>query len=183
MTVNGSPASLAPHRPSWIPGLALRFFAFSVPLFLLWQLWLRDPYLAFLARVFVTTARLFRLDVQVVQVSRGEIRLAYHDYEWGDDFGMTGINTVALAALVLATGFLGWRKRLQLLPVALVLLIASQVLGLWTDIVHVHLHENPSMVGFANGLREFMTGFGTFLFPVLIWLALVRRHLPIRAPD
>jgi len=170
-------------RPAAIRGMILRFVLFSVPLFLLWALVARDPYLGLLARVFAFSARVFGLGVEVLGVGGGEIELAYHGASWRDQFGMTGINVVALAALVLATGFVPWRRRLRLLGIALGILFVTQVLGLWTDLVDVHLHTNPKTVSFSRGLREFMTGFGTFLFPVLIWLGLFGRHLPLRRAD
>ena len=172
-------AGLATGRSA--AGVALGFVLFSLPLFLLWATLLRDPYLGLLAHVFAASARLFGLGVEVLTVGGGEIVLAYHGASWRDQFGMTGINVVALAALVLATGFVPWRRRLRLLGIALVILFVTQVLGLWTDLVDVHLHMNPRTVSWSRGLREFMTGFGTFLFPVLIWLVLLRRHLPLRS--
>jgi hypothetical protein len=158
----------------------LRFLAVSVPLFLAWEYLLRQPYLVGLAHLFAATARLFRLEVLVLSVARGEIHLAYHGFAWVDHFGLTGINVVALVSLVLATGGIGMRRRLRMLGIGFVALVATQVLGLWTDIVHVHLHANPVTADFANGLRAFMTGFGTFLFPLVIWLVLVRDRLPLR---
>jgi hypothetical protein len=89
---------------------------------------------------------------------------------------LTGINVVALVGLVLATGGVDARRRARMLGVGLLLLLATQVLGLWTDIVHVHLHTTAR--GLADALRAFMTGFGTFFFPVAIWLWLVRDRLP-----
>jgi hypothetical protein len=182
------PGRARPSRPAGevpppirVRGLALRFFAYSVPLFLAWEYALRQPYLRFLAEVFAASARLFGLGVHVVDVRAGEIRLAYNGFVWGDRFGLTGINVVALAALVLATSFPTWRRRLLRLAAALAALGVTQVLGLWTDIVHVHLHDDPGWVDFANGLRAFMTGFGTFLFPLLIWVVLVRDRLPLAA--
>lgn len=155
----------------------LRFLAASIPLFLAWEYALRDPYLSGLAHLFALTARVFRLGVEVLEVGEGEIHLAYHSVAWSDQFGMTGINTVGLVALVLATGQVGWRRQLRMLAIGLPALVLTQVLGLWSDIVHVHLHGDPATAPFANGLREFMTGFGTFLFPLLIWLVLVRDRL------
>jgi len=156
----------------------LEFFGFSVPLFLAWEYLLRQPYLTALGQVFAASARLFGRDVHVDRVAHGEIHLSYMDLSWVDQFGLTGINVVALAALILATR-VAWRRRLRMLGIGVALLFATQVLGLWTDIVHAHLHTNPHTLGFANGLRAFMTGFGTFLFPVLIWLFLVVDHLPL----
>jgi hypothetical protein len=49
-------------------------------------------------------------------VGNGEIRLAYHGFAWVDQFGLTGINVVALAALVLATS-VAWRRRLRMLAI------------------------------------------------------------------
>jgi hypothetical protein len=167
------------HPRIWVRGLALRFFAFSIPLFLAWEYILRQPYLRLLGESFAASARLVGRDVHVVDVRTGEIRLSYGGIVWGDHFGLTGINVVALAALVLATPFPSWRRRLRLLVFALAALFVTQVLGLWTDIVHVHLHDNATWVDFADGLRAFMTGFGTFLFPLLIWVVLVRDRLPL----
>lgn len=159
----------------------LRFLLFSVPLFLLWEFALRQPYLTVLGQVFAATARLCGLDVHVAEVTHGNIRLEYGDIGWVDQFGLTGINTVAFAALTLATGPVTWRRRLRMLAVGLGLLFLTQIAGLWTDIVHVHLHANPGAAAFANGLRNFMTSFGTFFFPLIIWLWLVRDHLPLGA--
>ncbi len=160
----------------------LRFLAVSVPLFALWEYLLRDPYLFGLAHLFAGTANLFRLGVEVTKVSQGEIHLAYREVAWADEFGMTGINVVAFVSLVLATGGATWRRRLRMLGIGLPALVLTQVLGLWSDIVHVHLHGNPGTAALATGLREFMTGFGTFLFPLAIWLVLVRDRLPLRGP-
>lgn len=157
----------------------LRFLAVSVPLFLVWEYLLRQPYLVGLAHLFAQSARLFRLEVLVLKVTQGEIHLAYHGFAWVDHFGLTGINVIAFVSLVLATGGVNWRRRLRMLGLGLAALVVTQVLGLWSDIVHVHLHGNPATAGFANGLRAFMTGFGTFLFPLLIWLVLVRDRLPL----
>jgi hypothetical protein len=156
----------------------LEFVGFSVPLFLLWEYVLRQPYLVVLAQVFAASARLFGRGVHVDRVAHGEIHLSYLDLSWVDQFGLTGINVVALSALILATR-VAWKKRLRMLGIGIGLLFATQVLGLWTDIVHAHLHTRPGAVGFANALRAFMTGFGTFLFPVLIWLWLVWERLPL----
>jgi len=177
--VPAAPAGSAERPGIWVRGLALRFFGYSIPLFLAWEYVLREPYLRFLAEVFAASARLVGRGVHVVDVRAGEILLAYNGVLWGDHFGLTGINVVALAALVLATPFPSRRRRLRSLGIALVALFLTQVLGLWTDIVHVHLHDNPGWVDFANGLRAFMTGFGTFLFPLLIWVVLVRDRLPL----
>jgi len=159
----------------------LRFVLFSVPLFLLWEYVVRQPYLTVLGQVFAFSARVLGQDVHVAEVAHGNIRLEYGDIGWVDQFGLTGINTVALSALVLATGPVTWRRRLQMLGGGLGVLFLTQIAGLWTDIAHVHLHANPSTAAFANGLRSFMTSFGTFFFPLLIWLWLVRDHLPLGA--
>jgi len=161
----------------------LRFVGYSVPLFLLWEYALRQPYLRGLAELFAATARLVGRQVEVRSVHEGTMRFAYAGLEWGDQFGMTGINMVALVALVLATGGVSWRRRLRMLGLGLLALVGTQVLGLWSDIVHVHLHTHPVGLVFANGLRAFLTGFGTFLFPIVIWLVLVRDRLPfLRSP-
>jgi hypothetical protein len=155
----------------------LRFIAVSVPLFLLWEYWLRQPYLFGLAHVFAGSARLFGLVVHVMDVKDGNMSFVHAGSAWLDEFGLTGINVVALVALVLSTRNVSWKRCGRMLGLAVLLLVGTQVLGLWTDIVHVHLHTRAP--GFANGLRAFMTGFGTFLFPLLIWLILVRDLLPL----
>lgn len=165
-------------QSSSLPGFLLRFLAWSVPLFLAWEYSLREPYLTALAHLFAGSARLLGLDVEVLGVTAGNVRLRYAGVSWIDEFGMTGINVVALAALLLATGGASWRRRLRLLGTGVTALVAMQVLGLWSDIVHVHLHANPAGRAFADGLRAFMTGFGTFLFPLAIWLVLARDLLP-----
>lgn len=157
----------------------LRFFAVSVPLFLLWEYALRHPYLVGLAHLFAGTARLFGQRVSVMGVEGGSITFVYSGNAWVDQFGMTGINFVALVALVAATRALTWKRRARMLGIAVACLVGTQVLGLWSDIVHVHLHTRPGALPFANGLRAFLTGFGTFLFPILIWLVLVRDRLPL----
>ena len=159
----------------------LRFLLFSVPLFLLWEFAARQPYLSLLAAVFAFSARIFGQDVHVAGVADGNIRLEYGDIGWVDQFGLTGLNVVALSALVLATGPVTWGRRLRMLGAGAGLLFLTQIAGLWTDLVHVHLHANPSGAAFANALRNFMTSFGTFFFPLLIWLWLVRDHLPLGA--
>lgn len=159
----------------------LRFVLFSVPLFLLWEFVLRQPYLAFLAGVFAFSARVCGQDVHVAGVSEGNIRFELGDVGWVDQFALTGVNSVALAALILSTGPVTWPRRLRMLGAGLGVLFLTQVAGLWTDIVHLHLHAHPGAAAFANGLRNFMTSFGTFFFPVVIWLWLVRDHLPLGA--
>ncbi len=162
----------------------LRFVAVSVPLFLAWEWLLRTPYLTLLAHTFALMARLCGIKVHVVEVQGGNIRFAYGDVVWVDEFGLTGVNVVAFVALVLATGPVSWPRRGRMLALGAGLLFATQILGLWTDIVHVHLHDRAQTAAFANGLRAFMTGFGTFFFPLFIWLWLVRDHLPFaRAPE
>jgi hypothetical protein len=156
----------------------LEFIAFSVPLFLAWMFVLRQPYLTLLAHVFAVSARIFGHDVQVTSVHDGDIRFEYRDVAWVDKFGLTGVNVVALAALVLATQ-MAWPRRLRMAAAGIGLLFLTQIAGLWTDIVHVHLHADPATEAFANGLRAFMTGFGTFFFPLLVWLWLVRDRLPL----
>lgn len=157
----------------------LRFLLYSVPLFLVWEYAARQPYLSLLGAVFAFSARIFGQDVHVAEVANGNIRLEYGDIGWVDQFGITGINVVALSALVLATGPVTWSRRVRMLGVGAGLLFLTQVAGLWTDLVHLHLHTNPAGAAFANGLRNFMTSFGTFFFPLLIWLWLVRDHLPL----
>ena len=171
-------ASAAPSRP--LLGFLLRFLAISIPLFLAWELFLRDPYVGAIAQLFAASARLLGRDVQVLGVQGGDLHLAYAGSSWTDKFGITGIDIVALVALLLATGPVRWPRRLSLLGLGVTALIVTQVLGLWSDIVHVHLHTNPAGLRFADGLRNFMLGFGTFLFPLLIWLILARDLPPLR---
>ena len=162
----------------------LRFVAFSVPLFLAWEWILRTPYLTLLAHTFAIMARACGIKVHVVEVLGGNIRFAYGDVVWVDEFGLTGVNVVAFVALAVATGPVSWPRRGRMVLIGTALLFATQILGLWTDIVHVHLHAQASTAAFAAGLRAFMTGFGTFFFPLFIWLWLVRDHLPFtRAPE
>ena len=156
-----------------------RFVAVSIPLFLLWEYGLRQPYLTGLAHLFAGTARLFGQHVSVMEIQDGSITFVYAATAWKDQFGLTGIDLVALLALVAATGGATWRRRLRMLGVAVALLVATQVLGLWTNIVDVRLHGIPRAALFSRVLREFMTGFGTFLFPLLIWLVLARDLLPL----
>jgi len=156
----------------------LRFFAITVPLFLAWQWWLRDPYAGAVAQLFAASARLLGQDVVVADVSGGDIRFETARIGWVDSFGLTGINIVPFVGLVAATGGVTGARRLRMLAAGCALLIATQVLGLWTDIAHMHWHVR--WPAFANGLRAFMTGFGTFFFPLFIWLWLVRDRLPLR---
>ncbi|MFQ5598977.1 MAG: hypothetical protein ACE5G2_00330 [Candidatus Krumholzibacteriia bacterium] len=153
---------------------AALFFTFSVPLFLLWVYVLRQPYLTGLAHIFAATARLLGQQVDVVYVHDTQIRFSYAGLEWSDEFGLTGINIVPLVALILATFPLTWTRRLRVLWIGVLILLGTHILGLWSDIAHVHLHRHPIGLRFADGLRALLMGFGTFLFPVLIWLVLVR---------
>jgi hypothetical protein len=151
------------------------FFAVSVP----WEYALRDLYLRFVAGLFAASARLFGRAVVVNGVRNGDIDLSYAGFSWVDRFGMTSINVVTLVALVIATGPVTWKRRAWMVFAGLGLLLFLQIFGLWTDIAHVHLHTRPRFAGFANGLRGFMTGYGTFFFPLVLWLVLVRDHLPL----
>ena len=171
-------ASAAPSRP--LLGFLLRFLAFSLPLCLAWEFFLRDPYVGAIAQLFAASARLVGRDVQVLGVQGADVHLAYAGSSWTDRFGLTGIDVVALVGLLLATGPVRWVRRLSLLGTGVAALVVTQVLGLWSDIVHVHLHTHPAGLRFANGLRNFMLGFGTFLFPLLIWLVLARDLPPLR---
>ena len=113
------------------------------------------------------------------RVTDGRIRFAYAGAEWTDAFGVTGINIVAFVTLVLATGGVGWRRRLWVLLWGGLVILTTQVLGLWSDIVHVHLSTHAVGARFANGLRALLTGLGTFLFPFFVWLYAVRDRLPL----
>ncbi len=158
----------------------LRFLASSIPLYVLWQYVLREPYLWGLAHVFAASAALFGLAVEVQQVQGTEVRFAYRGVDWSDQVGLAGLNLVGFVALVLSTTGVGATRRLRMLGLGLSALVATHLLGLWSDLVHFHLHGDPATAGFANGLREFVTGFGTFLFPLLVWLVMVRERLPFR---
>ncbi len=167
-------------RPRTLLGFLVRCVGWSIPLFLAWEYLLRDPWVGALAHLFAATARLVGLDVQVLGVQGGKLQLSYAGATWIDEFGLTGINVVALVALLLATGPTNRRRRLRLLGTGLALLIATQVIALYSDLVHVHLRASPVGLRFADGLRNFMLGFGTFLFPLLIWLLLARDLPPLR---
>lgn len=145
----------------------LRFALFSIPLFVVWELWAREPYLAALAQVFAVTGRMAGLDLRVVPSTTEELRFALGEVVWGNRFGMTAVNLVPLAALLLATGDATRWQRMRWLAIGLGLLAATHVLGLWTDILHVQLHTGAPAV--ANGIRALVTGLGTFVFPLSIW--------------
>ncbi len=155
------------------------FLAASIPLFLLWEFAVRQPWLTFVAHLFATTALVFGLQVDVLAVADGSIRFAYAGAEWTDRFGLTGINIVAFFSLVLATGGVTRAQRGRMLLLGGLVVLGTQVLGLWSDIVHVHLSSTRAGAAFANGLRALLTGLGTFLFPFLVWLYFVRRRLPL----
>ncbi len=166
------------HRalvPSFVWRFLLRFALASIPLFVVWELWVREPYLTVLARVFATTASLAGFDLRVVATSAEELHFALGDVAWKNRFGMTAVNAVALAALLVATGGVSWKRRVRMLAVGLGLLSLTHVIGLWTDILHVHLHTRA--LPLADGVRALATGLGTFLFPLLIWGFLLRDTL------
>jgi len=169
---------LAPHRvviPSTVWRFLARFALASIPLFAVWELWGRAPYLNALARLFAVTARLAGFDLQVTSTSAEELHFALGDIGWSNRFGMTAVNTIALAGLLLATGGVSWRRRARMLVLGLGLLGLTHVIGLWTDILHVHLHTRARAL--ADGVRALATGFGTFLFPLLIWAYLLRDRI------
>lgn len=153
----------------------LRFALISIPLFVVWELWARQPYLAALAQVFAASGRIAGLDLRVMPSGTNELRFALGDVVWGNRFGMTAVNLVPLAALLLATGDVTRLQRVRWLLVGLGLLAATHVLGLWTDILHVQLHTRATTV--ANGIRALVTGLGTFVFPLLIWGILRRDRI------
>jgi len=155
------------------------FIAFSIPLFLLWEFAARQPWLTGVAHLFAASGRIVAVRVDVLEVADGRIRLGYNGVEWIDAFGLTGINIVAYAALVLATATVRPARRARMLVAGGLVILATQVLGLWSDIAHVHLASSPAGLGFANGLRALLTGFGTFLFPFGVWLYFVRDRLSL----
>lgn len=155
----------------------LSFFLVSVPLLVLWQAWLRDAYTSFVAAVFAVTVRLSGREIDVLSVRGGDIRFETADTGWIDSFGLTGVNVVAFVALAWATAGVSRSRRLRMVAIGVGLLFVTHVLGLWTDIVHAAWHMRAPAL--ANGLRGFMTGFGTFFFPLALWLWMVRDRLPL----
>lgn len=155
----------------------LRFVAISVPLFLAWHFGLRDGYATVMAHVFAGSARLAGEAVQVAGVHRGDVRFERGDIGWVDSFGLTALSSIAFAGLAGATAGVTRAERLRMLGTGLAWLALLQFAGLWTDLAHLHWHERAPAL--ANGLRGFMTGFGTFFFPIAIWLWMVRARLPL----
>jgi hypothetical protein len=129
----------------------LHFLACSIPLFLAWEFAAKQPWLTFVANLFATTALVFGLQVDVLQVADGSIHFACNDVEWTDRFGITGINIVAFTALALATGGEGRIRRFRMLVFGGLVIVSKQVLGLWSDIVHVHLSGHRA--GLAHAVR------------------------------
>jgi NAD(P)-dependent dehydrogenase (short-subunit alcohol dehydrogenase family) len=82
-------------------------------------------------------------------------------------------------ALVLATAGLGAKRMTRMLAIGVPILLLTQIVGLWCDVLSFQMRNDASGLRFANGLRELFTGFGTFLFPLLIWLVQVRDRLPL----
>ena len=154
------------------------FIAISVPLFLLWQYALRGPYLRSVAEIFAASARLFGQDIHLHEISGGHLTFAYGTAGWGNEFGLTGINVVPYIALIGSTVGLDWRRRVRLGAIGLLALLGTHVLGLWCDVLNFNVRHDPTALRFADGLRALLTGFGTFLFPLLIWLVLIRDRLP-----
>ena len=157
----------------------LRFLAVSVPLFLLWYYALRSIWMQFVAEVFAFSARLFGQAIYLVQIDRGHLMFSYGNAGWENEFGLTSINIVPYIALVLATANLGGKRYAKMLMVGVPILMFTQVLGLWCDVLCFLVRHDPSALRFANGVRELFTGFGTFLFPLLIWLVQIRDRLPL----
>lgn len=164
--------------PGFAARFALRFALCSIPLFVVWAFWVCEPYLAGLARVFAATARWTGFDLRLLSSSATELHFALGDVAWSNRFGMTAVNAVPLAALLFATGGVSWWRRVRLVVNGLALLCLTHWLGLWTDVLHVHLHPRAAML--ADGVRALVTGLGTFLFPLLIWGFLQRERLASR---
>jgi hypothetical protein len=156
----------------------LSFIAISVPLFLLWQYALRAPYLRCIAEIFAASARLFGQDIHLYELSGGHLTFSYGEAGWGNEFGLTGINVVPFIALIGSTRGLGWRRGVRLGVIGVGALMVTHILGLWCDVFNFNVRHDPNMLRFADGVRALFTGFGTFLFPLLIWLVLVRDRLP-----
>lgn len=157
----------------------VHFIAWSVPLFALWRFALETVWLTVVAQLFAATALAVRLQLDVIQVAEGRLHFSYGDVEWSNAFGATGISIVAFASLALATGGISGAARARMLFSGTLVLLATQVLGLWSDVVHVHLADHRIGRAFADGLRALLTGLGTFLFPFLVWLYCVRHRLPL----
>lgn len=157
----------------------LRFLAVSIPLFLLWEYVLRGPWMRTIAEIFAFTARLVGKDIHLVELDGGHLTFAYGLAGWQNEFGLTSINVVAYIALVLATGRIKPSRHLKMLAVGVPILILTQIVGLWCDVLTFQLRHDPASLRWANGLRELLTGFGTFLFPLLIWLVQIRDLLPL----
>lgn len=157
----------------------LRFLAVSIPLFLLWYYALRHIWMQFVAETFALSARLFGQDIHLVQINHGHLLFSYGTAGWENEFGLTSINVVPYIALVLATAGLGGKRYGRMLAIGVPILMLTQILGLWCDVLNFQLRHDASALRFASGLRELFTGFGTFLFPLLIWLVQVRDRLPL----
>lgn len=157
----------------------LHFIAWSVPLFAVWRFALEGAWLTMVARLFAATALTVGLQLDVIEVVDGRIHFGYGDVEWSNAFGATGISIVAFVALVLATGGIPRTARARMLFSGTLVILATQILGLWSDVVHVHFADHRTGRAFANGLRAFLTGLGTFLFPFLVWLYCIRHRLPL----
>lgn len=157
----------------------LRFLTVSIPLFLLWYYVCRDLWMRFVAEIFSFSARIFGQDIHLVQIDHGHLLFAYGTAGWENEFGLTSINVVPYIALVLATANLGWKRYAKMLAIGVPILMATQIMGLWCDVLSFQLRHDATWLRFANGLRELFTGFGTFLFPLLIWLVQVRDLLPL----
>jgi hypothetical protein len=155
----------------------LSFVAISVPLFLAWHAGVRDVYATAMAHVFAVSARVCGEPVQVAGVHRGDIRFERGDIGWVDSFGLTALGSIAFAGLAGATAGVTRRQRWRMLGMGLAALAVVHWAGLWTDLVHLHWHARAPAL--ANGLRGFVTGFGTFFFPLAIWLWMVRARLPL----
>ena len=157
----------------------LRFLAISLPLFLLWEYLLREPWMRTVAETFAFSARIFGQDIRLMELDGGHLLFSYGTAGWKNEFGLTSINVVPYIALVLATARISARRHLKMLAVGVPLLVLTQILGLWCDALSFQLRHDAAALRFANGLRELMTGFGTFLFPLLIWLVQIRDLLPL----
>jgi hypothetical protein len=153
--------------------------AVSIPLFLLWYYTLRNFWMQFVAEIFAFSARILGQDIYLVEINRGHLLFSYGTAGWENEFGLTSINVVPYIALVLATAGLGAKRMTRMLAIGVPILLLTQIVGLWCDVLSFQMRNDASGLRFANGLRELFTGFGTFLFPLLIWLVQVRDRLPL----
>jgi len=142
-----------------LSGFALRFIAWSSPLFLLW-LSLAEGYV--------------RLNLQLVNLLVGlwgrrapvpaELGLYPHTFNT--------FHFVAFASLVLATASLGWKEKARSLASGLALLAGAQFLFRLHQVLFLELHARSALLPFVALLI-----INQWVLPFAFWLALVSREL------